>query len=70
MKPFAVVIMLPEPEDETRVDFAGREFASWPEFAAAAMEELEARIPDWRVVAVCHVEDLPLHEESPPGWTG
>lgn len=62
---FAVVALLPE-STPGRMDFLSREFESWTEFAEA-MEELEANAPKWRVVSVCHVEDLPLLMEPPEG---
>ena len=65
--PFAVVALLPEPpDDQTRMDFVSREFQSWDEFAGF-MGELEAAHPKWRAVTVCHIEDLPLLMEPPPG---
>lgn len=72
MAPFAVVVMLPDAGDDPfRVDFQSRTFTTWMEFGAA-MEQLEAAVPNWRLVTVCHVEDLPkLMEppEPPPGLT-
>lgn len=64
---FAVVVMLPEADDPARVDFVSREFTTWPEFADA-MAEVEEKSPSWRVVALCHIEDLPHLLEGPPGW--
>lgn len=60
---FAVVALLPE-NTAGQLDFAGREFDTWAEFATA-MEELDLDQPGWRVVTVCHVEDLPLIMEPP-----
>lgn len=57
--------MLPEPlDDPSRVDFVSREFGSWDEIPAL-MAEVEERAPNWRTVAFCHVEDLPLLMEGP-----
>lgn len=65
----AVVVMLPTPTDDAaRVDFVSREFTSWDE-VPAFMAEVEERAPGWQVVAFCHVEDLPLLMEAPPGWS-
>lgn len=60
--------MLPE-TDATRLDFNSREFDDWTEFAAF-MAEAEAAMPNWRLVSVCHVEDLPRLMDPPPEATG
>lgn len=66
---FAVVVMMPEPEDDsTRVDFQSREFSEWSEFATF-MAGMDVVMPNWRIVSVCHVEDLPLLMEPPEGMT-
>lgn len=66
MSKFAVVVILPAPEDDaTRMDFQSREFDTWTEFAAF-MEGMDVEIPGWRLVSVCHVEDLPMLMEGPP----
>lgn len=66
----AVVALLPEPTDDAnRADFASREFDTWEEFAAM-MRDLDTAYPTWRVVTVCHVEDLPLIMEPPDDLTG
>lgn len=65
MTRFAVVALLPQ--DEARpgdADFVSREFSCWTEFATM-MREVDERIPNWRIVSVCHVEDLPLLMEEP-----
>lgn len=64
MSRFAVVVMLPDNGTPDRVDFTSREFDTWTEFASA-MEQLEADVPTWRIVTVCHVEDLPMLMEGP-----
>lgn len=62
---FALVALLPEPADDAqRMDFASREFAD-PAEIADLIAELEAKVPKWRVVQICHVEDLPLLMEPP-----
>lgn len=64
---FAVVALLPEPaDDQSRMGFASREFESWDEFAVF-MKELDVAHPKWRVVTVCHIEDLPLLMQPPDG---
>lgn len=63
MGKFAVIVMLPETE-QTRVDFAHREFDTWQEFAQI-MTDADEKQPAWRVVSVCHVEDLPMMMEAP-----
>lgn len=60
---FAVVVMLPE-TDQTRTDFATREFDTWDEFAALMVKADEVE-PRWRLVSVCHIEDLPMMMEHP-----
>lgn len=65
MSRFAVVALLPEPADGApRLDFASREFDT-PEDLAALVADLEEHQPGWRVLTVCHVEDLPLLMEPP-----
>lgn len=64
MSRFAVVVMLPEAE-AGRLDFNSREFDTWAEFAEF-MEEAEKVLPSWRIVSVCHVEDLPMLMEPGP----
>jgi hypothetical protein len=60
-----VVVLLPEPEDgAARMDFASREFDT-PDELAALLTEIEERVPTWRVLTICHVEDLPLLMEPP-----
>jgi hypothetical protein len=62
---FALVALLPEPtDDRLRLDFVSREFES-PADVAGLIAELEAAYPKWRVVTICHVEDLPLLMEAP-----
>lgn len=63
MGKYAVVVMLPETE-QTRVDFASREFDTWEEFAAI-MTDADQTEPGWRLVSVCHIEDLPMMMEGP-----
>lgn len=63
----AVVVMLPEPgDDPMRLDFVSREFDGWAE-ALELMAEVEVRAPNWRLVTFCHVGDLPMLMEGPPG---
>lgn len=65
MSKFAIVVMLPEPKDDPkRVDFLSREFDSWDEIPEL-MNEVEEKIPNWRLVSFSHVEDLPLLMEPP-----
>lgn len=66
MKRFAVIVLLPEGDDPARLDFASREFESWDE-VPALMAEVEEKQPGWRVISFCHVEDLPMMMEPPPG---
>jgi hypothetical protein len=64
---FALVALLPEPKDDaTRADFVSREFDT-PAQIGAAIAELEEKVPGWRVLTICHVEDLPLLMEPPEG---
>lgn len=66
MNKFAVVVLLPQdPDNPTRADFNCREFETWDEFATFMKDELEVHVPNWQVVTVCHVEDLPLLMEPP-----
>lgn len=60
---YAVVVILPETE-QTRTDFASREFDTWQEFADM-MVEADEKAPGWRLVSVCHIEDLPMMMEDP-----
>lgn len=66
MGKFAVVVMLPDQEDAPpeRVDFASREFDTWQE-AIELMAVVEEKVPNWRLVTFCHVEDLPMLMEGP-----
>jgi hypothetical protein len=67
MSNFAVVVMLPNnKEDPMQVDFAAREFTSWQQ-VPGFMAEVEAKVPNWRLVSFCHVEDLPMLMEPPDG---
>lgn len=64
---YALVALLPQDEtDPGRVDFVSREFET-PDEVASMLEELESRVPNWRAVTICHVEDLPLLMEPPAG---
>lgn len=58
-----MVVVLPE-STPGRADFVSREF---DELAALAplMAEVDVKCPGWRLVSVCHVEDLPLLMEPP-----
>lgn len=65
MSKYAVVVVLPAPEDdETRMDFQSREFEDWADFATF-MEAMDVAVPGWRLVTVCHVEDLPMLMDGP-----
>lgn len=65
MTRFAVLALLPEPDDDpARMDFVSREFDSWDE-VPAFMAQVESAHPDWRVVTFCHVEDLPVLMDGP-----
>lgn len=67
MSRFALVALLPEPADDaTRMDFVSREFDTIADITGA-LEELEAKVPNWRVISFCHSEDLPLLVEPPDG---
>jgi hypothetical protein len=67
MSALALVALLPEPEDDAaRMDFAMREFKT-PDEVGDLLRELEERCPKWRVVTICHVEDLPVLMEPPEG---
>lgn len=72
MSRYAVVVMLPEVADEDdpgRVDFLSRELDDFDQ-VAALLNDLEAKVPNWRLISFCHVEDLPLLMEEPrPGET-
>jgi len=62
---FAVVALLPEPiDDKMRMDFVSREFETEEE-VGLAIKELEVIHPSWRVLTICHTEDLPLLMEKP-----
>lgn len=70
MNRFALVALLPQADDDpSRLDFVSHEFAS-PGEVAELIAQLEERWPRWRVVQICHVEDLPLLMESPPAPPG
>lgn len=58
---FAIVVLLPE-EVNTRMDFVHREFESLSE-VQVILKELEEKVPNWRVISFCHIEDLPLMME-------
>lgn len=65
MTRYALVALLPQPADDaTRLDFMSREFDTTAD-VALLLDELEANVPGWRVVTICHVEDLPLLMEPP-----
>jgi len=67
---FALVALLPQDEtDPTRMDFVSREFET-PQEVADLIAELELRMPKWRAVTICHVEDLPLLMEPPKASDG
>lgn len=69
MSKFAIVVMLPEnPADPKQIDFASKEFETVDDIAQA-LHELEEKQPNWRLIAFCHVEDLPALMSAPPGWT-
>lgn len=59
-----MVVLLPETDDPARLDLASREFDTTAEIAAV-LDELEANVPNWRVISFVHVEDLPLLMEPP-----
>lgn len=65
MSTYALVALLPEPDDDaTRMDFVSREFDT-PVEVAELIARLEQAYPKWRVVTICHTEDLPLLMEPP-----
>lgn len=65
MSRFALVALPPQAEDDpSRLDFVSHEFAS-PAEVAELLASLEEHWPRWRVVQICHVEDLPLLMEPP-----
>jgi len=62
---FAIVALLPEPTDDpTRADFISKEFETGDE-VGQAINELEEHYPKWRIISICHIEDLPLLMEGP-----
>ena len=64
---FALVALMPEPKDDAqRMDFVSREFAT-PQGVADLIAELEEKVPNWRAITICHIEDLPLLMEPPNG---
>lgn len=63
----AVVALLPE-SVAGQWDFASRETHGWDDLVAS-LKELEANAADWRVITICHIEDLPLLMEPPDGMT-
>lgn len=60
---YALIALLPE-SVAGRADFVSREFDT-VEDVAELLAELEEKEPKWRVVSICHVEDLPLLMEPP-----
>ena len=63
MGKYACVALLPD-AIPGQADFVSREFDS-PEDITQLVKELEDSSTGWRVVAFCHVEDLPLLMEDP-----
>lgn len=69
MSRFALVALLPEAEDPSRLDFVSKEFES-PGDVAELITQLEEHCPKWRAVTICHVEDLPLLMGPPADGEG